>query len=266
MKRHLYIITNRGNAKSQPLSVDCDKRNYLDFFCSPEGGAWDETEISTYENNFHFEAFAQHMQMLRNAGLIYDYIVMVFCGHGCIDRNGEKWMEIRPDNSAGSDISLSQFQRACEGVRTLFIADSCLALYTGILRKTILFSQLNEFVHESTEYYRQFCKDLYNQYVTMTPPGLFIAAFASNVGETANDTGAGGLYSLSLLEASKEYIIALNNEDRYVNINMVDFPSIHYAAANKVSTTSNGKQHPIILGYGLRSKAQLPFIVVPKHI
>lgn len=267
MNRHLYIITNRGQEqKGQALSVDYDLKNYIDFFSSPEGGAWDEEEITTYENNFHFEAFAKQMQMRRNAGLAYDYIVMVFCGHGCSDRDGEKWIEIRPDNTSGSDISISQFEKACDGSRTLFISDSCLSLYAGPLRKTLLFSQLNDSCRESLEYHRQFCKDLYNHYVSNTPEGIFITAFAASMGETAKDTGEGGLYSLTLLETAKDYITALKKDARYAGQNVIDFVSVHNIAASKVATRSNNKQHPMILGFGLRSKAQLPFVVVPKYL
>ncbi len=262
MKRKLYIITNRGNAQEgQTLSVDYDEKNYLSFFQSPEGGAWEDDEICVYPDNFHFEYFAQHIRMLKDAGIAYDYMVLVFCGHGCIDKNGEKWIEIRPDGTYGSDISLTQIRTICDGIRTLFISDACLALYTGALRKTLLFSQLNEDVQYDADY-RQRCQELYNQYVNQTPDGIFVAAFAASPGESAEDTGRGGLYSLALLEAAKECVLG-RTETVKVNGDMVDFCTIHNIARVVVAERSINKQHPYLLGSGVRCKAQLPFVVVP---
>ncbi len=262
MRRHLYIITNRGNAqKGQTLSVDYDEKNYLSFFQSPEGGAWDDDEICIYPDNFCFEYFAQHIRMLKNAGIAYDYMVLVFCGHGCIDKNGDKWIEIRPDGTYGSDISLTQIRTICDGIRTLFISDACLKLYTGALRKTLLFSQLNEDVLNNADY-RQRSQDLYNHYVSQTPNGIFVAAFAASPGESAEDTGRGGLYSLALLEAAKK-CISSRTETVKTYGDMVDFCTIHNVASVVVAEQSIDKQHPHVLGSGVRSKAQLPFVVLP---
>ena len=263
MKRKLYIITNRGNAQEgQTLSVDYDEKNYLSFFKSPEGGAWEDEEINVYRDNFRFEFFAQHMRMLKDAGIAYDYMVLVFCGHGCIDKDGEKWIEIRPDRTYGSDISLSQIRTICDGIRTLFISDACLALYTGALRKTLLFSQLNEDVKYDAEYHQR-CQELYNQYVSQTPDGIFLAALAASPGEEAEDTGRGGLYSLALLEAAKECISGRTETVKTYG-EMIDFCTIHSIASLVVARQSIDKQHPSMLGSAVRCKAQLPFVILPK--
>ena len=51
MRRKLYLIISDGGGNTPLRGVHIDKDNFLNFFKSPEGGAWKDDEILVFENN-----------------------------------------------------------------------------------------------------------------------------------------------------------------------------------------------------------------------
>lgn len=261
MKRHLFLVLNHGAWNNRLENVDVDIDGYKNFFQSPEGGFWTDDEISVYKDNFYFNVFKEDIQYQRNIQNPYEMIVFVFCGHGCTDENGEQWFEIRPDNTAGSDMSLTQFRQACAGTRTLLISDACSSLYTGPLfeQRTLNFSVRG--VDEDLSYAMS-CRTLYNSIVRMTPAGTFVFGFAASRGESARENENGGYYSQSLLKEAENVINALKNDSRLRVYDNAPFSYIHSLAREDVIKMSKYEQHPTI--DMPRDRQQLPFVVVAR--
>lgn len=261
MKRHLFLVLNHGD-KLHPLpNVKVDREGYQKFFQSPEGGYWDkEEEISVYNDNFHLEYLKEYIESQKKTDTPCELIVFIFCGHGCTDTSGEYWFEVRPDGTAGADISLSQFKQVCKGVRTLLIYDACSALYTGPLHEQRLFSMRG--VTDSSSVYALKCRTLYNAMVRLTPQDTFTAGFAAAKGESAGENENGGYYSQSILKESRSAIQQLKDGSIYRGLQHVPFVYIHEEAKPGVIKLSDGTQHPQI--DQPRNKVQLPFVVVAK--
>lgn len=51
MKRKAILIFNDGGPENYLPGVSIDKSNYLNFLKSPEGGAWDDSEICVKDNS-----------------------------------------------------------------------------------------------------------------------------------------------------------------------------------------------------------------------
>lgn len=260
MKRHLFLVLNHGSQQNPLPNVKVDRDGYLSFFQSPEGGYWKEDEISVYNNDFNFSVFKRNVRFQEQIQQPYDFIVFVFCGHGCMDKNGEQWLEVRPDGTEGSDISVSQIRNVCRDVRTLFIFDACSSYYAGPLHEQRMINFCG--VADSQTNYALRCRDLYNHIVLQTPEDTFVAGFAASAGESAGENRNGGYYSQSILSNTRELINLLKTDSQYRQYNHATFPFIHTKAREKVILLSNGRQHPEI--DMPRSKVQLPFVVVAK--
>lgn len=259
MKRHLFLVLNHGDWIEPLPNVKYDRENYLRFFSSPEGGYWGKDEISVYDNNFNFLAFKDNIRFQQLIKEPYDFIVFVFCGHGGVDNNGRKVIQPQPN---GAVVSLNEIKQACQGIRTLFISDSCLVLpENSINESTRLFSSD---LLEREDTYAQRCKQLYNHYVMETSSNAFTAGFGVSVGESADDDENGGYYSQTLLEVARDIIPRLKKDPLLKEMDCLSFPAAHNLAAKHVERITNGKQHPSI--EMSRDKAQLPFIVVPKNL
>ena len=261
MKRHLFLVLNHGAWNNQLPNIDVDKDGYLRFFKSPEGGLWDKDEISVYNDDFNFDVFRENIRFQHRIQDPYEFILFVFCGHGCSDVQGEQWFEIRPDGTPGSDMSLTQLRQACVGVRTLLISDACSSLYTGPLHERRMLSFVTKESISGTSY-ELACKTLYNKLVSLTPEGTFVAGFAASPGESARENENGGYYSQSILKETYDVIAKLKNDNRYLQYNHVTFSSIHKWAHHDVVYMSKGNQHPTI--DMPRDEHQLPFAVVAR--
>lgn len=255
MRRRLYLIINDGGMSNYLPNVKTDKDNYLRFFQSPEGGAWDDNEIELFENNFYFNRFENHINYLRHLGQPYDFLLIVFCGHG-YSENGERFIEVRPE---GECISLSQIQDVCHRIRTLLITDSCLAIEGG-LNEVRGINGIRTFSGDAE--YRELCKDIYNSAVMQTSEYSFTVGSAVSIGESAGEDEHGGKYSQILLKTAIDIIEVLKTDPKHVNDNYASFSYIHDIATNRVISLTKGRQHPTI--QMSRSYHQLPFVVVAK--
>ena len=255
MNRHLFLIINDGGIHNRLPNIMKDRDNYLDFFTSPEGGAWDDDEIEIYENDFDFNEFRDYIISQQQSYRPYDYLLIVFCGHG-FSHNGERYIEIRPDESF---ITVSQIKDVCRNTRTLFISDACLGNVSSLNECTGI-NGVQTFSY--TDEYRMRCRQLYNGAVMLTPKNSFTAAFAVSMGEEAGEDDNGGIYSQNLLSVAREVIKELKTNPIYAKDDYASFSAIHQIAAQRVRIMTNEDQHPMI--EMKRSYHQLPFVVVAK--
>lgn len=267
MKRQLFLIINNGGDSNPLPNVEVDKRNYLDFFQSPEGGYWNydrtknDQDITVFENNFSLLILQENIKYHKKLQAPYDYIVIVFCGHG-FSENGEKWIEAKPTDKKDDYISLAEIKDVCRGIRTLFIADTCLSIpERQVFSESLQFGSFTDFGDE-TEYGNR-CKQIYNESVMSVSKNNFTAAFAVSLGEEASDNERGGFYSQTLLQTAKKQIKELRGQTSMLHYHILSFPQIHSFAAKEVIKLTNGNQHPSI--EMTRKKEQLPFIIVPKN-
>lgn len=232
MKRCLIIIGNQGSpSKGNYLpGVSRDVDNYLAFFKSDNGGAWENDEIISKCYDWTLSSLRTSIFCRRMEGL--DYAVIVFAGHGYALRNGETYFEL----SDGNDVSLSTIKSWFPTQKVLMIADSCqcfVNLYRegGILNEAIAQRQFSR--------HREYLRNLYNRHIESVPTNAFTFASAVSPGEGANDTSKGGLYSYNLLNFAKACIDDSKNRECVLPIDV-----IHLVAKEKVVNISNSKQHP----------------------
>ena len=255
MRRHLYIIINDGGMTNWLPNVIKDKSNYFRFFRSSEGGAWEENEISVYENNFNFNNFREQIRFQKNIGKPYDYIVIVFCGHGFSDVNGERWIEVRPGDTDDTYVAISQIRDVCYHTRTLFISDSCAAIPLLEREENSGIGRLNMFSGDET--YRTRCRRIYDKAVMNTSEYSFTAGYAVSLGEEAGENERGGIYSQTLLDVARKTPTDL----RRTSNEYASFSYVHSIAADIVAARTDVYQHPAI--EMSRSRYQFPFVVTP---
>lgn len=232
MKRCLIIIGNQGiPSKGNFLpGVSRDVNNYLFFFKSDNGGAWENDEIISKVYDWTSAGLYSTIYGKRMEGL--DYAVIVFAGHGYALRNGETYFEL----SDGDDVSLSTIKSWFPAQKVLMIADSCqyfvnLHREGGILSEALAQRQFSQ--------HRNHLRNLYNSHIGSVPTGAFTFASAVSPGESANDTSNGGLYSYNLLNVANDRINNTNIGRSVIPINV-----IHNAAKANVLKKSNNNQHP----------------------
>ena len=255
MNRKLILIISDGGGDSPLRGVKLDEIAYLNFFKSPEGGAWRNSEIFVFNNNFRLENLSR-LASLKDENKI-DYFLIVYCGHGYTDENGQIHFEVRPD----CDLLLHDIVNCVSETRCLIIADSCRTVCRldegGNIRRN-LFSQAN---NDNSADYVDLCRNLYNSCILLTNKTELTILFADSYNETASENNKGGIYSYSLLAAAQKIIKDLrlglfNGRDIFSAI------YCHNMAEQRVKEKSFYKQNPEIL-YRSRGRYQFPFVVVP---
>lgn len=262
MRRKLYLIISDGGGNTPLRGVHIDKDNFLNFYKSPEGGAWKDDEILVFENNdFDLNILEINDLNARVDKKPIDFYLIVYCGHGFTDQHKQIYFEVRPDNY----LKLNDLLGAVAESRCLVIADSCRAIYHlqegGRIADLRMFST-SEVARNSV--YADLCRKMYNDLIEATPSTMQVVYFSNSYGETADENSRdGGVYSHELLAAAKrkkeefETLQHTNNNSNYATID-----EIHAEAAGVVVNKTHGRQHPEI-HLDCRSKTRLPFVVVP---
>lgn len=250
------MIFNDGGPSNYLPGVKIDKANYLKFLKSPEGGAWEDSEIKVYDNDCNKDlllAYINAFRLAENTG----YWLIIFSGHGYVNSQNETILELSPDK----ECSVNDIKAATQYSRRLLIADSCRKVYHAITdslkRELKLFSDTT-----SSSTYRQRCKDLYMKQLEKVYKDSFNVAYAAEYNQCANDDDAtGGYYSGELLKAASTMIegrkASYHNDDF-----LVVYETLHKIAKQAVIKKSNGAQTPTTEGYWLDT---IPFVVVPRR-
>lgn len=261
IKRRLIIIANTGGEKNYCPSVIEDRKNYLDFFKSPEGGNWFNSEIIAPDvNSWTKEKLAAVMDEQEEDGRV-NYWLIVFAGHGWENSEGHPFLELYPNSPAKEDLPVDWLEDRVKHSSCLLIADCCRNIYP--LTESIGDSRarVKIFAREGSLGYSTKCRLLYNQQLKHLYPGLFVVGAAASFKEGAKNMPSeeGGLYSYHLLDCAYKEIEKyqkLNEEDK-----TLAFSYIHSLAKPRVIRFSRDKQHPELWS---ERGAQPPFCVIPQ--
>lgn len=262
MRRKLYLIISDGRGNTPLRGVHIDKDNFLNFFKSPEGGAWKDDEILVFENNdFDLNILRINDLNARVDEKPIDFYLIVYCGHGFTDQNHHIIFEVRQD----FQLNLDDLLGAVAQSRCLVIADSCRAIYHlqegGRIADLRIFSTSEDARNSA---YADLCREMYNNLIEATPPKMQVVYFSNSYGETADENPRdGGVYSHELLAAAKRQIIEFRALQQHnCNSYYATIDEIHAEAADMVMNKTHNRQHPEIY-LDCRSSARFPFVVVP---
>ncbi len=208
------------------------------FLRSTTGGAWEENEIIKIENPPKAE-----LQQLLQENKYYDFIFILFSGHGgtsTVDKKG--YVDINADEK----IRVSEFVNKAD--KEIVIIDSCRSYTSGVIEKVAKSEKLAE--DHLRDYYRQ----LYDGEINKAEKG-FLILYASSLGETANETNEGGIFTQSLIEGA---ISSITNRAGVYRIYNIFSIKEAFLLANKLVTNNYKSQHPSIEG-SLRRNYWFPF-------
>jgi hypothetical protein len=200
MKRLAIIISAPGgyDRRTERLAgIECDVKNWKNFFSSNIGGAWEEEEMQVISDPTRTDICCLHVFVESHD---YDYVVLTFSGHGEYDETtGENVYYINnclipeSDLLLNVDRQLSIFDACRVPVKDAF-GLACFSEESALIKS---FSNLRE------QDLRQWCKRAYNDAI-MRLPCLDARMYSCSIGETANDMGTGGLFTLNLINGVKE--------------------------------------------------------------
>lgn len=241
MNRCLILIGNEGSpAEGNYLTgVKQDIERYREFFKSDFGGSWEDCEIET--RNFDWTRIdLYNTLLLRRENGSLDYALIVFAGHGYVERNGEIYFEL----SREQEVSLSDIVSWLPDQKMLMIADSC----QGYLSEMLLRS-LNESIRTFSaggriSDSRNGKRFRYNRLIDMMQARSKAFVSAVSTGECAADTSKGGLYSRTLMDFTENIIERVPGRiDLTIDI-------LHKETREMVIRKSHGQQHPSLRLYG----------------
>lgn len=262
MNRRLVMIISDGGGEDALKGVHIDKENYLRFFKSPEGGAWEENEILVYDrNNFDvglLKIAKMNANLERNP---IEYFLIVYCGHGFTEaKTKDVYLQVR----INYNLRIEDLLAAVGNTRCLLIVDSCRAICGLREGGRILDRRIFCSTEAQNTLYGQQCRAYYNQKILATCSTMQVVMFSNSFGETAEENSRnGGCYSYALLETAKAEKQRMEREQLTDVHNLwASIDCIHSKAAEKVKKETNGRQNPEVY-IGTRSINHFPFLVVP---
>lgn len=184
MNKRILLI---GNDKGLP-GVKVDLANYRNFFKSPYGGNWYDTEITEMLNPTKIK-LKSALEIFKFTSL--DYFIVIFSGHGGQER--ETILEL---NSQGETIGESELHDiAC---RQLNIFDCC-RCYPEPISKGLQLEALEKLFTEfntRSKFEKRISESVHQQ----------VLLYACSIGEYSYDTSDGGIYSQYLLKAANNIV------------------------------------------------------------
>lgn len=216
MKKHILIVAEPSTLPG----VSVDINNYMRFFDSDIGGAWDFSEITVLSNEPKSKILAC-VDILRRMRL--DYFIMIFGGHGCWSRQN-----ILQVNSSGEKIPEESFIGVAE--RQLSIFDTCRGISSRITMDSLL--------AEAAGYTRKSRQEIRHRYDDRTMQAIEqqCKLYACQIGQSASDDERGGFYSRNLIGSSS---MILPGE-------FFTVPAAHFKAKERTEKETNGRQSPQI--------------------
>lgn len=232
-KRVLLIGNNNGLA-----GVNVDFQNYARFFQSKVGGEWYSSEIIPMMNPLKSTLLAR-IEELRKMHL--DYLIVIFSGHGGQER--ETVLEL---NNRGETINESELKYITN--RQLNIYDCCRAYPESSVatEKSIrLFDSVGQIERSTRKEYEKRIQNSISQQASL---------YACSIGEVAEDTIKGGVYSFNLLEVAVR--VKSSSENYYL-------VGDTHAGATSLVKAKGYKQKPDAILPRCLSSQQLIFSINP---
>lgn len=236
MKKRILLIGNNNGLEG----VNVDFQNYTQYFKSKTGGEWYEYEIIRMMNPSK-AILNNQISVLKSERL--DYLIVIFSGHGGQER--ETVLEL---NNKGETIEESALKNISN--RQLNIYDCCRSypvLGESANEKRIkMFNSGGEITFSTRARYE-------NRIMNSIPQQICL--YACSIGETAEDTKDGGIYSYSLIQSGVA-IQGTNDEYYYV--------STTHVSAKHIVKSKGYKQNPDALLPRCMTNQQLIFSINPK--
>jgi hypothetical protein len=236
MRKKILLIGNNNGLEG----VNVDFQNYIQFFKSKTGGEWNDGEIITMMNPLKVLLNLQIANLKREN---LDYLIVIFSGHGGQER--ETVLEL---NNKGESIEESALKYI--STRQLNIYDCCRSYPTkaeAATEKMIrLFDSGGKIFYSTRARY---------EVRIMSSISQQICLYACSIGETAEDTKDGGIYSSSLLQSGAA--IQGSTED-------YSFVGNTHISAKYIVKAKGYKQNPDAVLPRCLSNQQLIFSINPQ--
>ena len=201
MTRHFFII-GAPLSYEQPTfynGVKSDIINFYNYSRSFTGGAFRPDEVSVFEN-----------PTLRDLEIAFrrvvaDYIVVVFTGHGYIQR---ETVQVTFNINSYQVMTLERMIRQLRAPKKLIIADAC--------RNYVESNKYYNFIGDAGASYMNFpsyllerrARTLYDQGISMTDSGIQVL-FSASPGQSSTLSEDGSYYSKSLLQSIKNWSLEI---------------------------------------------------------
>lgn len=187
---------------SPPIDALKDIDNYEAFLKSNKGGAWKPSEIIKLTDKTLYKV---HEELLKGR-FKYDFAFIVYCGHGCFDKD-KKCRRFEINKNEKDDVFETDIRKLSK--KTIFIYDSCSNKYTPTSEKLIFAKERIDESMDSkkSEKIRIAYKDWY-----MSCDEQQLQLYSSRIGQSAHDRedGQGGEYSYELLKILRETTVSID--------------------------------------------------------
>ena len=193
MRRAAILIGSPGNNPFLPGTL-ADVQRYRDFLLSPYGGAWRDSEITSFESPCWFEVEAA---LAEASGA--DYVFLSFSGHG---------QHNSLDLSTGTVVQLNECEPPVpvhllnpRGPSHTLVVDACRELAPWLFEKVGGLAGLIEEKVAKRAPSLEACRRLFDQRCTLAGVGR-VVMYSCQVRQTAGepDDGSGGYFSRFLVD------------------------------------------------------------------
>ena len=235
LKRRCLLI---GAPDTILRGVQKDIDSMYRFLRSTAGGAWEDNEITKIENPPKSD-----LQQLLQKNVYYDFVFIFFSGHGgtsVVDESG--YVNINADEK----IRVAEFVNKAD--KEIVIIDSCRSYTTEVTEKMAKYEKLAE------DHLRNYYRQLYDGEINKAEKG-FLILYASSLGETANETNEGGIFTQSLIGGA---LSSITNRAGIYRIYKIFSIKEAFLLAYKIVTGNYKSQHPSIEG-SVRRNYWFPF-------
>jgi hypothetical protein len=237
MTRAALLISNPGEpgAENYCKGVYVDVENYRRLLRSPEGGAWEEKEITILDRPT-VATVRLHLALLS----FTDYVFLMFTGHGWYSApDRDRILQLR----AGQDIASLELKKSAR--RRTIILDCCQEVHAESLKE----SRSVEFSAKSAAQIRQAnratCRRLFDQALLSAPMGILEMNSCSITELSTDDDDRGAHYNGSLIECVDDWSLS-QAKNFYGGNSVLSCPVAHECAAQKTRDLSGGLQNPTI--------------------
>lgn len=237
VNRKAILIANPGEvgAENYCKGVYVDVANYKSLMTSPEGGAWNLSEIQVLDR----PTLATTRSAI-SAVSTCDYVFIMFSGHGYYSpRRADQILELRSGEEIESNELLEKSTR-----RTL-ILDCCNKVHSAELREERQKIALSAEASAKRYADRTRCRSLFDSAIEATSKSVVRMASCAIDELSTDDDQLGGHYNSSLLAVAKHW--GEEQSAKYYSLgDVLTVVTAHDAATPITRRRSGGTQNPQI--------------------
>jgi hypothetical protein len=240
MKRKAIVIGAPGGVKNEYLEgVQYDFKNYINFLKSPTGGAWDSSEIIPVMNpsSIKLKSYLKNLKV--------DYTLVIFSGHGAYQIGDSTYIAVNRTDL----ISVNEL--VTKSPKQLLIIDAC---------RSFTDSGISGFLEEEAKKFpsklsRVEAKRIFKYQLDKCENGL-VVCFSSIIGQSSYSKNDGGLFSLSLLDTAKSWVLTPSR------FGILPIQTAFTRAKNYTIQKTRGKQVPELKASNIKKRTTwFPFAI-----